>query len=257
MGDELTFHGLNKTCKRVVGSNGTHLEAQFTSNLGSRWADHHDNRRSFSSEGCDPTGGGRPAGEHQCVDVSEQRWVRNPDLRRVCSHHRDVVARRTEQISQRSWCTISLGQQDADVRSAQSNVQRLGQFDSDLAVGNHINRSTSSVGKHAGRGGTDCRQRHARMLFRCVADTFGAGSRRNDQPVVVGKVTERRSECRSPVVRVGRFDERDMNDVGATFGKQPPELPGTVTSDHNTSTGQRTQSVSIARHGQFSASCAE
>jgi hypothetical protein len=69
-----------------------------------------------------------------------------------------------------------LGQQDADVRSSQSNVQRLGQFDNDLAVGNHINRSTSSVGKHASRGGTDCRQRHAWVLLRCIADTFGADS---------------------------------------------------------------------------------
>ena len=175
-GDELTFHGLNKACKRVVRSDGTHLEAQLTCNFGSRWADHHDNGRSFGSERRNPTGGGRPAGEYQGIDVIKQHRIRNPEVRRVCSHHRDVVARGTKQIGKRLWCTISLGQQDADVHSSKSHVQRLSQFDGDLAVGNNINRSTGSVGKHAGSGGTDCRQRHARVLFRGVTDTFGANS---------------------------------------------------------------------------------
>ena len=56
--DELKFQRVDKACKRVFGSDGTDLEAEFASNLCSRWADRYDNGRGVSSEGRDPTGGG-------------------------------------------------------------------------------------------------------------------------------------------------------------------------------------------------------
>jgi hypothetical protein len=44
-----------------------------------------------------------------------------------------------------------------------------------------------------------------------------------------------------------------MNNVGATFAKHPPELAGPITSNQHTPTSERTASISVARHGQFSA----
>ena len=162
-----------------------------------------------------------------------------------------------KQAGQRVGCTVSLCQQDADMLSSESHVQCRSELDGDLAVGNHIDWSTSQISENPRRGRANRGQCHPGVQFRCVADTLGTDSRRDDQPVVVGEVAKRRIECCSPIVRIGRFDERNMNDGRATFGKQPPELPGTITSDHNTSTGERTQSGSITRHSQFSASWAE
>gem|GEM_PF-6536045 len=70
---------------------------------------------------------------------------------------------------------------------------------------------------------------------------------------MVREVAERRSERHSPIGRVRRLDERNVNNVGATFAKHPPELAGPITSNQHAPTSERSASISVARHGQFSA----
>ena len=173
---ELTFQGVNKACKRVLGSDGADLEPEFLSNLCSSWADRHDNGRSVSPEGRYPTRGGRPAGEHKGIDVIELPRLWHPEPRRVRSHHGDIVARSAQQVGQRVGCTVSLRKQNADMLLSQTHVQRRSQLDSDLAVWNHIDRSPGEISKHARRGGANRRQRHAWVLFCCSADTLGTDS---------------------------------------------------------------------------------
>jgi hypothetical protein len=155
------------------------------------------------------------------------------------------VARSAQQVGERVWCTVCLRQQYANAVLPQSHAQCCSQLDSKLALGHHIDRPTGQIGEHPGRGGAYRCQRHARVQFCRIADSFGTDSRGHDQPVVIGEAAERRIQCRSPIVRVDRLDKRNMYDVSAALSKQPTELARTITSDQNTSTSQRPQSVSV------------